>query len=620
MLKKLHLHIIFLFLSFNTGYTQINIKLNDNILHYKNEKIEFALSDSNNFTKDYLKKINDSNDWSIYNNKQINYSYSPKCLWLKIPVSSISGNQLDFVSIKNPHINFVKCWLVIKDSIIKDFPLTGDHLQFASRPIKNNHFVFPLQKFDCDSASIIIAFDKRYTKLDIPICFYDTNSFIESVHTENILIGSSAGILMLFLFISSLLFFFTKEKLHLIYSMYLMLLVLYIFIDNGILFEFIYPNYPQVNDLMRPGVSLFSIVPLLFFFFELLNFKNHSPKLHRFNLKMILCYLIIFCVAMINAAMSLQNQGNWLRLGSILVPSIFLIFFLEICYFVYLKVKYSRLALLSLLIIISSIILISLEKNELIPQNSFTINITIWGVILLTTIMLLAIFLHYKNLKLQSEELIEENQLQKINFLKEITEWEKEQMQRISSFMHDNVGANLCLLRLDIDKMKLDETNREILAKHILELYNEVRDMSHAYSPLNLKKIGLYNSIDNIVERINNNSLISLTFQFNDSNIAIKDEYQIIVFRIVQELLNNLLKHSKAQTAFLEVMLFKNLISVYIEDDGIGFQNLKQDKSLGLRSIENIVSMLKGTCIINSIINGGTNISIEFKISDYEKI
>jgi signal transduction histidine kinase len=144
--------------------------------------------------------------------------------------------------------------------------------------------------------------------------------------------------------------------------------------------------------------------------------------------------------------------------------------------------------------------------------------------------------------------------------------------------------------------------------------------MSHAYSPLNLKKIGLYNSIDNIVERINNNSLISLTFQFNDSNIAIKDEYQIIVFRIVQELLNNLLKHSKAQTAFLEVMLFKNLISVYIEDDGIGFQNLKQDKSLGLRSIENIVSMLKGTCIINSIINGGTNISIEFKISDYEKI
>jgi signal transduction histidine kinase len=335
---------------------------------------------------------------------------------------------------------------------------------------------------------------------------------------------------------------------------------------------------------------------------------------------MILCYLIIFCVAIISAAISLQNQGNWLRLGSILIPSIFLIFFLEICYLVKLKVKYSRLALFSLLVIISSIILISLEKNELIPQNSFTINITTWGVILLTSMMLLAIFLHYKNLKLQSEELIEENKLQKINFLKEITEWEKAQMQRISDFMHDNVGTNLGLLRLDIDKMQLDEKSREILVKHILELSNEVRDISHAYSPLNLRERGLYNSINNIVERINNNSFISLTFQWNDTSNRLKDEYQIIIFRIVQELLNNLLKHSKAQTAFLEVMIFDNLISVYIEDDGIGFQNLKQDKSLGLRSIENIVTMLKGTCIINSIINGGTNISIEFKISDYEKI
>jgi NADPH-dependent 2,4-dienoyl-CoA reductase/sulfur reductase-like enzyme len=69
--------------------------------------------------------------------------------------------------------------------------------------------------------------------------------------------------------------------------------------------------------------------------------------------------------------------------------------------------------------------------------------------------------------------------------------------------MHNNIGVNLCLLTLDIDKMKLDEKNRKIMAKHILELYNEVQDISHAYSPLNMKEIGFHNSIDHIVERIN---------------------------------------------------------------------------------------------------------------------
>jgi signal transduction histidine kinase len=61
-------------------------------------------------------------------------------------------------------------------------------------------------------------------------------------------------------------------------------------------------------------------------------------------------------------------------------------------------------------------------------------------------------------------------------------------------------------------------------------------------------------------------------------------------------------------------MIFENFISIYIEDDGVGFEYIKEKETLGLRSIENIIKTLKGTFLINTGVENGTNISIEFKI------
>ncbi len=614
MFKKVLIYWVILVTIQNLGYSQISISVNNVIQKNKTKSIFYTFSKDNIFTSEKLNQNNTASKWTLLSDKKIKFSFSPECLWLKIPMNGITDRSLDFVSIDNPHINYVKCWVTLNDSVIKDFALTGDHLPFSSRQLHNNNFVFPLQGVN-NNASIVFAFDKRYTKLDIPISFYDTQGFIKNIHTQNLLIGFSEGMLVLFLVISMMLFYFTKEKLYLIYGTYIFLMTIYILVDTGLFFEFLYPNKPNANDLIRPGINFIAIIPLLFFFFELLKFKENFPRLHKLNNWIVIVYIVIFCIAMIDSAIALNNQGNWLRIGSLLILSIFTVFAIQVIYSVYQRILNSRLALVSLLLIIGFSTIISLEKNDLIPQNLFTVNASFWGIILLTTIMLLAVFLHYKNLILQSERLKEENRVQKFQFLKEISDWEKKQMESISGFMHDNVGANLGLLRLDVDKMNLNEEDRKILIKHISELSNEVRQISHSYSPLNFAEKGLFHSIDDIVKRINNHSNISLILQFNDDSVLIDDEFKIIVFRMVQELLNNLLKHSKAQNAFLDLMIFENFVSIYIEDDGIGFKNVKQGESLGLRSIENIVKILKGTFLINTSKENGTNISIEFKMN-----
>ena len=92
-------------------------------------------------------------------------------------------------------------------------------------------------------------------------------------------------------------------------------------------------------------------------------------------------------------------------------------------------------------------------------------------------------------------------------------------------------------------------------------------------------------------------------------------------FSITKSLiLQNLLKHAKAKNAFLQILAEENLISIYAEDDGVGFSTDSQTKGIGLKSIEKLVSLLKGRFNIDSTENNGFSISIEFNLMNNEKI
>ena len=202
---------------------------------------------------------------------------------------------------------------------------------------------------------------------------------------------------------------------------------------------------------------------------------------------------------------------------------------------------------------------------------------------------------------------------------KEIAIWQEKETIRFSSLLHDSVGANLAFLRLEADNMSLTEDSRVNLATNITTIANEVRNMSHTFSPILLNTKGLYESIEEKVKLINTNSTIHLLFEWFEETKKLNPQYEMMVYRIVQEILQNLLKHSKANHGLLQIILNQNFVSIYAEDDGIGF-NQKENKGLGLQSIENLVQLLDGTFRIESSINDGFGISIEFNLPTDGKI
>lgn len=596
------------------AWSQFSIKYNNKEINYNTARVQYSFVHSTNLTDSTLINLH-STAWQNLVNANLPISYSSYTTWIKIPVSSIKkmGN-FDFVHINNPHINFLKCWIIQHDSIVTSFTLTGDNEVYNSRQLPVTSFVFPINSNMPNDYEVVIAADKRFTKLDLPISFCSFNYFVVQDTNKGLLFGFITGFCFLLLIFCSYLLFTVKQKFYIWYCLYLFLVVIYLLANGGFLFKYVLPNIPQLNDVIRPiALSLFEVL-LLLFFTGLLDIKNKFPKLYFYIERVVYLYLILFAIAVFSLNFgSYKTHGILLNVMGFMVPS-FLIFSLCISfYFVIKKVLFSIFVFLSFFSFTLFILIYSFQQKELVtstPLTQYANYLAIFFESAIATILIARQYKYYRDNTLLLQQKIFE----------EIAVWQEKEMQQMSSFLHDNLGANLGLLRLEIDNMTLTEDGKYKIAAQIAHIGNEVRNMSHSFSPIILQDKGLYNAITDMVDIIRNNSSIDLQFEWLGEKQHISFQYQIIIYRIVQELIQNMLKYSKANNGILQIMVQKKLVSIYIEDNGEGINSKKLKAGIGLRSIENLVQILQGNFKVESKENEGFCISIEFNMLNNEKI
>ena len=518
-------------------------------------------------------------------------------------------------------LNFLRCWITKADSVVKEFAETGDNTTFYTRALSVTNFDFPINSREYRNAYIIIVADKRFTNLALPVNFCSENYYISTNQNANLITGLIAGIIVLILFLNISLYIILRQQLFIWYSLYQFFILVYLLADKGLLFKYLYPYLASLNDLVRPLSFSFCIIPLIQFFNKLLDLDNSLPKIYLLNKWISGIYGLIFIIATFSASSSsYATQGAWVQVNSILSPALLCILLYESVYCYYMKIQYAAFALLSYAGTTLLIIIFSLHQSDKIADNLFTSLANYWAIFWELIVMCFALIWRYKYYKAETETLARANREQQEKIFNETVTFQEKEMQRISSLLHDSVGANLGLLRLEADNMKLTETGRENLAKNITRLGNEVRRMSHTFSPILLQEKGLYLAIKEMTNRINTNSDIDLQFEWIGERDQISAQFEIVIYRVTQEILQNLLKHSQAKNAFLQIIVAQNVISLYAEDDGIGLQENISGDGLGLKSIEKLIKLLNGICKIKSSINEGFSISIEFNQYNHEKI
>jgi|UniRef100_A0A7C5KD15 signal transduction histidine kinase len=216
--------------------------------------------------------------------------------------------------------------------------------------------------------------------------------------------------------------------------------------------------------------------------------------------------------------------------------------------------------------------------------------------------------------KLKDEEI-------KRELLKRTMETTEKERQRISMEIHDSVMQNLASINimLKIFQSKLDQSKRleiESIQKLIDKTIGELRNIAKNLRPPQLEKLGLKSSLESFFDEIEKRHNLKINFDFSINEEKLDWTWSINTYRIIQEAISNIVKHSEANSASISVKEIDNKIELEIKDDGKGFDveeilNKKIDR-LGIIDMKERTKTYGGEFIINSIKGGGTVVKISF--------
>lgn len=255
------------------------------------------------------------------------------------------------------------------------------------------------------------------------------------------------------------------------------------------------------------------------------------------------------------------------------------------------------------------------EQKFIIEKKNTTIIVTII-IIVAICLLTLVIFQYFRNKqkqKLQAVIIREQDEAAKA-----VINAEEQERSRMSQNLHDGVGQLLSGLKMNLEALeeRLELKENEYILKNSIGLLNEsiteIRDVSHQILPNNIIRMGLTNALKSLIGKIDQNK-VQIDLRIEGMLKDIHPDIQLMVYRILQEGINNILKHAKAKKVEIAININEQFISAIIKDDGIGFEtgSLKAEEGIGLSNISSRIRFLKGTYIIKSIINEGTTLQFD---------
>jgi signal transduction histidine kinase len=233
--------------------------------------------------------------------------------------------------------------------------------------------------------------------------------------------------------------------------------------------------------------------------------------------------------------------------------------------------------------------------------------------------LVLFIMQYQKKTIIQSEEL--ENS--KVNHQKQMLDAtiqsQEAERRRIASNLHDSLGAQLSTVRLFM--LMQGEEKKELKAfadesaEMLLESIQEVREIAQDLLPSALKYGGLVSASTQFFNSIEKSTSIQLNAQVNGDIIRLSEKNELSVFRVIQELVNNTLKHAKASVIDVDLNFQDSKLLVTYKDNGVGLQNNVNNEGLGLFNIESRIQSLKGEYSVNSNPGKGVEFAIEIPLT-----
>jgi signal transduction histidine kinase len=260
--------------------------------------------------------------------------------------------------------------------------------------------------------------------------------------------------------------------------------------------------------------------------------------------------------------------------------------------------------------------------NTIPVEFSFSIKMPFWKLwwipqlFILFYLIVLSLFFYYRFKKIKFQKAKQQQ------FTQQLINSQESERKRIAKELHDSVGQNLLIVK---NKLLLDNKNNENssfnieqTAEFIEESIEEIRSICRDLHPYQLERFGLIKAIQLLIKKVSDVTSIYMSDDIDIGVINFTAVQEIQIYRIVQESLNNIIKHSSATAAKISMHKKKDsILSIVIQDNGKGFGKevlLSLNKNFGLVGIEERTNLLNGNFYIESDSINGTKYFINIPI------
>lgn len=525
--------------------------------------------------------------------------YSPYPIWFKVqwqPLTQTERNQdwqfvYDFTN-----VDYSTLYLLKHHHQDKTIVLTETSHQ-AQRLADNSYHKLTMPVGDADY--LLLRTDNRSVT---PIMFrlISANALSKEQRFDTAWYAAVYAIVLVMLMYNAFVFFYLRDRKYFYYCLYLASMLFTQCRLSGIGKQLLWTSVDSAMIFINVGSTVCVTISGLWFMRAFLPPQSLTVWQRQFitllSVLSAMTFFVLFTQAIFSSAIRFSVISSQIVLLLAIITTYYTVIRATI------KGDQSAVTLLitSTVLYVASLVSI-LRHNGLLTNTFFAEHILDIAVVFEAVVLSLALAQQIQSLRLSNLTAVQRQRQQQEQFSQQLLNTQEHEKRQLSSALHDNFTHQLLILKQNLTS---ELGKQHDATRRIEDILHEIRHLSHVIHPYVLEKLGLNAALDEMIDETAKSHALDIHFICDD--IALDDAQSILVYRIVQECLNNIIKHADASECIISIKLTDYIVTMTIKDDGKGFDPSAVATSLGLTTIKERAQMLHGTLDIASDKNGTT--------------